>query len=1649
MANFTRNFLAGRMNKIVDQRVLPDSEYVDAMNVRMGSTENTEVGVVTNTMGNDLAAPELRYIDGTPLSTQARCIGAMADSANETIFWFVHDPAFPVGPTGKLDLIVSINVLTGVLTYHVISINDGLNVNTVLNFNSSYLITGINLINDLLFFTDDYNPPRFININRNYANPSPSYVDYYIALAPLPIAAYPELLKEALLVIKRPPLEAPVVQPITTSGQQNYLETRFICFAYRYRYVDGEYSATSQWSAPAFIPKQFYFDVDTMLNEGMTNYCNTAIINFNAGGPLVVGIDLLFKQSENNIIKIIQKFNKVDAGYSDNQVYQYTFSNSKIFTILNEAEILRLYDNVPRYAKAQTIMGNRLMYGNYIEGWDLIDKNGQPTKIEYQTTLVTETIGSKSLPDGTANGTYNIDPSSTGLSVADSIITLDLAGVPLVAGASISVNMLLAHKQWTGSTPYPSTSTDGLQLTFSFFLSTSYTSVYQMATSPEFEAAVGTATNIKPVSTTVIGQDTSCNGLTLTDSFNCQLPLNLGASPNVFTKKASGINALNATLQPIKIITTPASSVISLQFLAMEYVDDITTPTKRCYEYYAVTYGKMTYQEIANPASLHSNRGYEVAIVYMDEFNRATTALVSTNNAEHVPCGYSANKNSIQVTIPPTQRAPKWATRYKFVIKPDAEKFETIFSNLFFVNPETNAGWLLLEGENMRKVESGDRLIVKSDSKGVVANCTYTVVLDKQAQQAGFVVIPSSSNPAVNVDVPAGLYMKVNPNNFSLVQDQYAVIAPGNIEGWASGGDSLILGYPMNISGVDPSNPLWTYIDYSVPAGSRIEWYVDWNRAGTGGAFLSGGCEQRGYTLDKVYTASHDYDNMYEWFVGDNIQLTINSGYDKGDGEVNEFLPNLASTPLNQYADAINYWQFYRNPTNNQLVIYFSSTYSCTGKNYKYSRRIYININIRVFRAENTIVFETQPSDALPDVFFENEMSFAIDSDGNHYGNLQNQNIASGIPGIVDTLFYNCYSFGNGVESYKIRDSILGRPFNFGERVTTSADQDYKEADRFSDITYSGIYNGESNINKLNEFNSGLSNFKHCEGSFGEIQLLDGRNTDVLTLQEDKISYVLAEKNLLSDASAGGIITSTPEVLGTQIARTEKYGISFNPESYVQWGFDRYFTDAKRGAVIQLKGGDTQTEQLIAISEQNMRTWFRDKFNSSFNFQKLGGFDPYMNEYVLSMNDQQLPSNPQCLGCGISQTFTLSVNTEISKTFSYCVDLGPLIGISEIIWNFINIEAGKTLTVSVNYNGTIVTSGPTNVGGSIFFNKNNILIETATITLTYTGDMVVDILADCCNAEPMTIIEVVVTNDSEVGNTIHTQYRYTNGAFIGPLLQNLVLFASGAASPLVSRYNTVSGFVGSGGFPPEGSTMRLSTNRIAPDSYVFDIAQDKFRYKRTSTFYNNTNLDMNLLLATSTVATPNLGSAPLYYADFIVPPSSNGEYLYLIWDLRDAIPAELCYEKSRQAACCDCSLVNVYLNASFTTATCIFDDIDLTVVSANGFYSTGGIVRELVNGILLPQQACGSCGVEVSLCFGTSATDVCCSCDTTCTTPYNGYTVENQNAFDVTIYYYDQNGILTSAIAQPGGRSTWCSIGAPYTDQPNVTIAFENCDCSQ
>jgi hypothetical protein len=1472
MPNLTRNFTAGKMNKVVDERLVPNGEYIDAMNVRMGSTEMSEIGVVENTKGN-LPLTQLRYADGTLLSTDARCIGVLEDGSRETIYWFVHDSNFPVGATGKLDMIVSYNTETNTLIYHVISIDDGGGTNTTLNFNPAYLITGVDLVDNLLLFTDDYNPPRKININTGYQNPFAN-VDQFSA--------------ESILVIKKPPVEAPSVQEILTSGQENFMEDRFLCFAYRYRYEDNEYSATSQFSAPVFLPNPFDFDISSYLNDGMVNKANTAIITYNTGGPLVRGIDLLFKDSSSNSIKVIEKLDKAELGLVDNTNYTYTFSNSKIFTVLPESEILRLYDNVPRFAKAQTIMGNRLMYGNYVDGYNLIDKDNNPVKFEYRTELITEVIGNTNLTDTTSTGNYSINGPQT---IPNSVLEVDLTGVSLDQGSAFNIEVRLSHASFSGSTPFPTQTSQNIDVVFSFSLATNYSSVYQMATSTEFLDVVGTVANIKPVYA-VPPIETSCDGTTFTDQVNCALPNNLGT----LQKFGSGIAGQG---EPILVLSSPSSNIISFQFPAMRYVDNVTTPTFNVYEYYEIIFAQATFQEIENPRSLHSNRGYEIGIVYMDEFNRATTALVSPNNTEHVPCGFAENKNSIRVTIPTAQRAPEWATRYKFVIKADKENYETIYSNLYFADPDSNQYYFMLEGENSRKVEVGDRLIVKSDSDGPTQSCVYTTVLEKEAKPSGFIT------PLTGANVPSGVYMKLNPNNFTAVQDPDAIIAPGILrDGTLSPYTGPLVKYPMNQE--DPANP-GNYLDYDIPAGSRIKMYIKTERLGTGDG--NNPCEKRIYTLDVTLVSSADYDNMYDWFIGDNVDLILDDGVSEVGGNAcpvgTQFDPTLAPTDTSVGGTdfCFNYFRFYRNTTTQQLLFLCRATKGCSGIFAERKRRSNIEVSFEVFRAETTLIFETEPSDALPDVWYENNLSFEIDqSTGDHFGNVQNQDIALGIPAIIDTEFFNCFSFGNGAESYRIRDSIVGKTFNLGNRVTTTAAQDYKEADRFADMTYSGVYNDESNVNRLNEFNMGLFNFKPLEDSFGPIYRMDGRETDVLVLQEDKISYVLAGKNLLSDAAAGGAITSVPEVLGTQIARVEKYGISFHPESYVQWGYDRYFTDAKRGAVIQLKGNSYSNDQLVVVSEMGMRTWFRDDFILSLNKQKLGGYDPYMNEYVLSSNNINIPSPTECSPCGRSQTITIQPD----QVYNYCVEVGNYIGDVTITYSPVG---SAQFSVSATYNAVTVTSGTVTTAGTLTINKNlnnNTVIDMALYSL---NGATLQVNVGCPAAIPLTVIEVCVTNDSEAGLFVHNEYRYTAGTFVSPLSSALVTFASGTANPLVSRYNTITGFPGIGSIPVPGAQMRLICNKFGFDTFDFNPATDKFRYLRTNTVYPNNPASIQSLIAASTIATPNQGSGNYHYADFIVPGS--GSNLYLIWDYRDSVPVDLCYSGISGAAgltdvCCDC-----------------------------------------------------------------------------------------------------------------------------------------------
>ena len=76
------NFSKGKLNKDVDERLVPKGEYTDALNIRVLNSEGSDVGAVENEKGNT----KLTF---NSESDNPMCIGSVSDEANEKIYWFV------------------------------------------------------------------------------------------------------------------------------------------------------------------------------------------------------------------------------------------------------------------------------------------------------------------------------------------------------------------------------------------------------------------------------------------------------------------------------------------------------------------------------------------------------------------------------------------------------------------------------------------------------------------------------------------------------------------------------------------------------------------------------------------------------------------------------------------------------------------------------------------------------------------------------------------------------------------------------------------------------------------------------------------------------------------------------------------------------------------------------------------------------------------------------------------------------------------------------------------------------------------------------------------------------------------------------------------------------------------------------------------------------------------------------------------------------------------------------------------------------------------------------------------------------------------------------------------------------------------------
>ena len=54
MPEIKHQFTKGKMNKDLDERLVPNGEYRDAMNIQVSTSEDSDVGTVQNILGNRL-----------------------------------------------------------------------------------------------------------------------------------------------------------------------------------------------------------------------------------------------------------------------------------------------------------------------------------------------------------------------------------------------------------------------------------------------------------------------------------------------------------------------------------------------------------------------------------------------------------------------------------------------------------------------------------------------------------------------------------------------------------------------------------------------------------------------------------------------------------------------------------------------------------------------------------------------------------------------------------------------------------------------------------------------------------------------------------------------------------------------------------------------------------------------------------------------------------------------------------------------------------------------------------------------------------------------------------------------------------------------------------------------------------------------------------------------------------------------------------------------------------------------------------------------------------------------------------------------------------------------------------------------------------
>ena len=1272
-------FSKGKMNKDFDERLVPPGEYVDALNVRVVNTAGSDAGAVENERGNT----KLTFISE---SNNPMCIGSVSDEVGEKIYWFVVNSL-------NHSFVYEYNSETQTMSTLLEDTRTG--VNQVIGFDEYYKVTGANVIyntstnQNLLLWTDGLNPPRCINIERAKTYGANSFIEDDINL------------------YKKPPRKAPSVSPYTTAQvTENAVKEKYFAFSYRYKYLDGEYSALSSFTDYQFTPStKFKLDYSTMENNSMLNIFNAYRIGFNTGDKRVTDVQICFKNPSSSLIFVIENLNKKEKGYLNDTEKTYSFSNKKIYRALPDDELGRIFDDVPLTAKAQDFIQNRIVFGNVTKQYDLIRTITDTDKIKIDYTAEKVSLaqdgyeGTSTITNGDVN--FNMDFSSFSLNKGYSVfIGLELESDQAGTSPSFYFNGSFAGD-------------NAVELT------ESYSNALDFSNSPDFEELL----------------------LALTNNFAALVTTTSPANTSLVTY--GGFSVISAT----STVITLKSPIITHQ------VDNTPGDTNdvnftNTVENFKFTSDSAFYVRQTNSnLSLKSNRSYEFGLVYLDKDGRYSSIIPASNTSGYnssevfVPIENSVDINRAKITL--NHLPPYWADRYKFFIKSNRDQYYNVYSTIFYEDGLYR--WVLMTGNNINKVEIGTNLVVKSDDDGPLIKEIKVKVLDYQIKNTLDVdqSTDAKSNEgwlSGNLDAAEGeikeipgVYMKIkpngfkmdfNPNNFASYSGTDRV--PWGLSGVCNGYSNVTLPQEEEF-GLSQVKEGTTYSHLGINQGSTISMKFDaWERSD------SNGNDSRFY--EKEFSVGGNYagdatTSSFEKF------LVAETAWEKPAGE-------------NYYVD-----------NDNQFLLRFSKTGTGTATRHlinvqttEFTRKLetgYCNADIELVLVNGLLIFETDPADLDSDIYYETEQTFDVVG-GYHEGTAQTQTASQSA--IVDLTVGNCFSFGNSVESSQVRDERHAPFYNIDLRPNLSLLDGYKRVYNTTTLTYSGAYNENSSYNSLNEFNNRRGITKLMDAKYGSIQKIFARETDLIVFQEDRVSKVLYGKSLVHSSDGSASLTTIEKVLGQDVAYSGEYGISINPESFGNYGGSMYFTDAARGTVLRL-GQDG----LTPISYYGMKSYFKDTLYGFKNKFNVGGIDPRNHQYVLSMNQSDMIVNTPEYDC--ASVVNQSVKAGVSYTYNLTVGSNP--GTSVI-----QFSANSSVSISAVYAGVTYTGSGSS--GTININITASNLESgniASITLTSSTSQNISLNHTCPISQQRKVYLVVVNDQDEASQSITNRFKINSNPY--------------------------------------------------------------------------------------------------------------------------------------------------------------------------------------------------------------------------------------------------------------------------------------------